>query len=80
MSLMVLLKVKKCRVLVYAVKKLSDIPSPAGMSLIKLSQARNNLIIPAHPPSRLWTGMSLTVFYSVVGFLSGIFSPDRDDF
>ncbi len=46
--------------------ELSDIPSPAGMSLIKLSLARNNSIIPANRPSRLGTGMSLTFFYSAL--------------
>jgi hypothetical protein len=32
----------------YTAKKLNDFPSPAGMSLTKLSLDENNLIIPAH--------------------------------
>ncbi len=32
---------------IYTVKKVSDFPVPAGMSLTKRSLARNNLIIPA---------------------------------
>ncbi len=32
----------------YTVKKVSDFPAQAGMSLAKLSLAENNLIIPRH--------------------------------
>jgi hypothetical protein len=43
------------------------VPSPAGMSLTKLSLAKNNFIIPCQRQfvSRLGTGKSLTFFYSV---------------
>jgi hypothetical protein len=45
-------------ILEYSVKKASDFPSPAGMSLTKVSLAVNNLIIHSK-------GKSLTFFYSV---------------
>ncbi len=58
-------------------KRLAIFPSPAGMSLTKISLAGNNQIIPREqlnfsPPGRVWlvtsrlgTGNSITVFYSV---------------
>ncbi len=50
-------------------KRLAIFPSPAGMSLNKLSLAGNNLIIPRRVclvTSRLGTGKSLIFFYSAV--------------
>ncbi len=53
---------------VHCRKRLAAFPYPAGMSLTKLSLARNNKIIPGQGEwlvtSRLGTGKSLTFFYS----------------
>jgi hypothetical protein len=53
-------------------KRLSNFPSPARMSLTKLSLGGNNLIIPVKGEfdcfpvtSRMGTGKSITFFYSV---------------
>ncbi len=43
-------------------KRLAIFPSPAGMSLTKLSPAGNNLIIPGRGEFGLGTGKSLTFF------------------
>ena len=57
--------------LLHCTKTLAIFPSPAGMSLTKLSLAGNNKIILAQGEvwlvtSRLGTGISLTFFYSVL--------------
>jgi hypothetical protein len=50
---------------VHCKKRLAVFPSPAGMSLAKLSPAGNNSIIPGPGEFGLGMGKPLTFFYSV---------------